>query len=85
MNRAILWFAVLYGELTSAVILVVLAGYAVETQTGQRLCEKTGMDLLGCKSAAGLSILVLTGYAAYHSFRRFMLARKDSERGNSAQ
>lgn len=79
MNSALLWFAVLYGEITAAVLMVVAVGYWVETPTGASFCNTVGLAPLLCQGALDIVILAATFYAGLQTFRRFVSARKKTE------
>lgn len=79
MNRGILGFAVLYGELTSAVILIVLAGLWVDAPSGQKFCGAVHLGSSGCKGVLSLFIFVAIGYAAYHSLKSLVSSSKNDD------
>lgn len=80
MKRSLIYFAALYGEATSAVVMIALVVYWVAQPSGIATCEKVGLSPVACGTTLSLIILLLTGLATIQIFKKL---RQDVSQENS--
>lgn len=79
MKQTLIYFALLYGEATTAVFLIALIAYWVSQPKGIEICAKYGFSPVGCGALLSCIVLVLTGIALIGIIRRL----RQSNRTNS--
>jgi hypothetical protein len=61
MKRSLIWFALLYGEMTALILALLGLQYATETQTGREWCDGLFSKMILCRSSLfSVTILVFS-------------------------
>jgi len=85
MNRSLVWFGVLYGNLNAMVVLAVAGGIWVGKPSGQAACAKFALDIGTCRVSIIVLVLVVLGISTALSFRKLMqvrLVKRDQSKSN---
>lgn len=75
VGKLLIWFSILYGELTTAVVAIIGINYWMETDSGTKTCTTLKLEGIACQSTLSLAVLVLIGIALVTTWRRFNRAR----------
>lgn len=76
MGKLLMWFGILYGNLTALVGLAVIIVWWTKQPSGQQFCENVGLSLTACRSGLLLTDVVVMGLATLMSFRRLAAVRR---------
>jgi hypothetical protein len=76
MNRSLVWFGVLYGNLNALVVLAVAGGIWVEKPSGQAFCSKFALDIGTCRVSIMMLVFTVLGTSTALSFRKLMQLRR---------
>lgn len=79
MGKLLLWFGILYGNLSALVGLAVLVVWWTQQASGQSFCSSLGLSPMGCRSGLLLADIVVMGVATVMSFRRLSEERRTFE------
>ncbi|MEY3903911.1 MAG: hypothetical protein RL189_3217 [Pseudomonadota bacterium] len=76
MGKLLMWFGILYGNLSALVGLAVIVVWWTKQPGGQQFCENVGLSLATCRSGLLLADVVVMGLATVMSFRRLAAVRR---------
>jgi hypothetical protein len=76
MGKLLLWFGILYGNLSAMVGLAVLIVWWTKQPAGGQACMESGLSLSGCRSVLLVADVLVMGTATLLSFRRLSVVRR---------
>jgi hypothetical protein len=76
MGKLLLWFGILYGNLSAMVGLAVIIVWWTKQPAGQQFCSAAGLSLSVCRSGLLVSDVLVMGTATLLSFRRLSMVRR---------
>lgn len=80
MGKLLIWFGILYGNLTALVGLAVIIVWWTRQPGGQGFCSGIGLDVSDCRSALLVLDVVIMGTATVLSFKRLSVVRRGFEK-----
>lgn len=87
MGKLLIWFGILYGNLSALVGLAVIIVWWTKQPSGQQFCGNIGLSVTVCRSGLLLADVVVMGLATVMSFRRLSAVRRkfdgSANRGDS--
>lgn len=72
-NRALLLFGFIYGQISTAVLVLTGVLYYLGRETGIAICAKFGFELIGCRVVAALVVVaafLVSGFVGVWGIRR---------------
>jgi hypothetical protein len=80
MGKLLLWFGILYGNLSAMVGIAVIVVWWTKQSSGRQFCADFGMPLTTCRSALLVLDVLVMGVATLLSFRRLSVVRRSFEK-----
>lgn len=71
LKRLFIPFAIVYGQVTAAVITVTFVLYGLSEPRGQSICASLGLSLVPCRALAALVIVLAFGLSVVLTLSRF--------------
>jgi len=76
MGKLLIWFGILYGNLSALVGLAVIIVWWTKQPAGHQFCTGIGLSVSSCRSALLVADVVIMGTATVMSFRRLSVVRR---------
>lgn len=84
MKSALVWFAIVYGNLNAMVVLAVMGALWVEEPSGRAFCSKISLDIFTCRVSIVVSVVALLGVSTVLSIKRLLSVRRSQSKGGGA-
>ncbi len=85
MGKLLIWFGILYGNLSALVGLAVIIVWWTKQPAGQQFCTGIGLSVSSCRSALLVGDVLIMGTATVLSFKRLSVVRRKFDGSGAEQ